>query len=81
MKKVIVTGANGFIGAELIKELSKRNVEIIAIVRNRNSDISRIEGVFNTRIIYCNMNEIEKLPDIIPDRDIDTCFYLAWQGS
>lgn len=81
LKKVIVTGANGFIGAELIKELSKRKIKIIAIVRSHNSDISRIEGVPNTRIVYCDMDEIEKLPDIIPDRNIDACFYLAWQGS
>ena len=36
MMKVIVTGASGFIGKSLIKELYKHDIEVIAIVRNRN---------------------------------------------
>ena len=34
MKKVIVTGATGFIGEALCEELIKRNYEVIAVVRN-----------------------------------------------
>ena len=36
MMKVIVTGASGFIGKSLIKELYKQDVEVIAVVRDRN---------------------------------------------
>lgn len=31
MKKVIVTGANGFVGSALVKELVKNDVEILAM--------------------------------------------------
>ena len=43
MKKAIVTGANGFVGSALCKELAETGVEVIAVVRNPDSDISRIE--------------------------------------
>lgn len=37
MKKVIVTGASGFIGKALVKRLLKDNVEVWAIVRDRKN--------------------------------------------
>ena len=37
MKKIVVTGASGFIGKNLIKELRKLDVEIVAVSRNINS--------------------------------------------
>lgn len=35
MKKAIVSGANGFVGTALCKELANQGVAIIAIVRNK----------------------------------------------
>jgi UDP-glucose 4-epimerase len=81
LKKVIVTGANGFIGEALLKELSKKELNIIAVVRNCKSDVSKIDKLSGVRIVYCAMEDIQNLPNIIPDRDIDTCFHLAWCGS
>ena len=31
MKKVIITGANGFIGSSLIKKMVANNVEVVAV--------------------------------------------------
>ncbi len=81
MKKVLVTGANGFIGSALLRELSSHDIKILAVVRSRESDIQRIEYLTGVSIVYCDMDCIHKLPEMIPDRDIDTCFHLAWQGS
>jgi len=33
INKVIVTGANGFIGKSLINELCNRNIEVVAVVK------------------------------------------------
>ena len=35
--KFLVTGANGFIGRNLIEKLRDENLEIIGIVKNRNN--------------------------------------------
>ena len=81
MKKAIVTGSNGFLGCALCKQLSQQGVEIIAIVRDKEEDISEIQFLSGLRIIYCDLSEFIILPDLIPDRDVDVFFHLAWIGS
>ncbi len=81
MKKVIVTGANGFVGSTLCKELCKIGVEVIAIVRNQDEKISEIAGNKGIRIVYSDLRDFHLLADLIPDRDIDVIYHLAWIGS
>lgn len=81
MKKVIVTGANGFIGSELLKILSDKKIESIAVVRNKQSSIEKIQELPYVRIIYCELDDIHNLYNLVSDRDIDACIYLAWTGS
>lgn len=76
MKKIIVTGANGFIGKNLIKELIKLNVEIVAVARNINS-ISEIDRNIN----YVEMdisNPSEEFSYELQSSDI--LIHLAWNG-
>lgn len=79
MKKVIVTGATGFIGKYLVRELVKQNIETIAIVRENTRNLNSIADL-PIRIVRCNIENFERLPHIILDRDIDVVFHIAWQG-
>lgn len=81
MNKVIVTGANGFIGSELLSELVNNGIGVVAVVQSKNADIEKIKELPNLKIVYCDMDDIHNLPDIVEDRDIDTFFHLAWVGS
>ncbi len=81
MKRVIVTGANGFVGSAVCKELLNQHYEVVAVVRNKNSDITRISGLPITEIVYCEMSEYKKLPSLIKTQDIDTVYHFAWEGS
>ena len=81
MKKALVTGANGFIGSALTQELSKNNVDVIAMVRNPQSNIERIKRLSNVSIIYCDLEHISDLPRRISDRDVDVLYHLAWEGA
>ena len=36
MKSVVITGATGFVGIWLVKELLKENIKVFAIVRDTN---------------------------------------------
>lgn len=81
MKKVILTGANGFVGSSLIKELSSNGVEVYAIIKDHNEKVDHIKDIPGVKLIYCELSEIANLPDLISDRDIDTCIHLAWAGS
>lgn len=79
MKKVIVTGATGFIGKFLVKELVKQNIETIAVVRIGTKNLETIADL-PVKIIECNIVDYKSLPLLIEDRDIDAVFHVAWQG-
>lgn len=81
MRKAIVTGANGFIGTALCRELSKQGISVIAIVRNEKEEISNIENLHGLRIVYSDLSEFKNLHKKIFDRDIDVLYHLAWVGS
>lgn len=81
IKKAIVTGANGFVGSAVCKALSEHGVNVVALVRGKESDISRIERLNNISVNYCDMDNYKLLPTIISDRDIDVMYHFAWSGS
>ena len=60
MKKVIVTGANGFVGRYLLRELSKQGYKIWSVIRNTDEDISCIDQL-NTNIVYCDLKDNARL--------------------
>jgi len=80
MKKVIITGANGFIGSALTNFLANKGIKVFSIVRNENSDTDRINKNDNIEIIFCDLSEIAKLDQLILDRNIDVFYHLAWSG-
>lgn len=81
MRKVIVTGANGFVGTAVCAELVKRGIDVIAVVRRQNEkDISfLLDNACQT--VFCDLSEYDLLSEMIPDRDIDAFFHFAWEGS
>lgn len=81
MKKAIVTGANGFIGSHLVKELIDKNVEVIAVVRNEKEKIESLANIEGVKIVYCEMSKMHTLSEKIVDRDIDVFYHFAWSGS
>ncbi len=80
MRRAIITGANGFVGRHLVKELSKQGYEIWSVIRNPDEDISCIKKL-NPNIVYCDLKNIDKLDEIILERGFDCFYHLAWAGS
>lgn len=81
MKKAIVTGANGFVGSSVCKQLSEQGVEVIAVVRHPDERISSIAENEGLRIVYSDLSNFSNLADLIPDRDVDILYHFAWMGS
>lgn len=80
MNKAIVTGATGFLGTALCRELSRRDARVIAVVRNE-SDAAHIDTLPGLRVVRCDMADYAQLPDMIAERDVDVFFHLAWRGG
>lgn len=79
MKKVIITGASGFIGYNVLKKLLSQNIKVIAVVREHSKNLYKLKDT-NITIIECNLENISMLPKMIKERDIDTIYHFAWQG-
>lgn len=80
MKKVIITGATGFIGYALTKRLRKKGVKVYAIVRKNSSNEHKLDKMHNVEIIHCDLKHMDELPTILQERDFDVFIHLAWQG-
>ena len=81
MKKVVVTGANGFVGYWLIRELCKNDIKVTAIIKDTNENISMLSEFKDVDIVYCDLSELGTLTDKIAEKDYDAFYHLAWVSA
>ena len=82
MMKVIITGANGFIGKHLIKKLLSENMEIFAVVRTKPETEAGCIGK-----IHWIEGDLYEDPGIVIEtlkecgaENADCFYHLAWNG-
>lgn len=76
---VVVTGANGFIGVSLCRELSAQGIGVIAVVNKSDSNVKDIPGV---EVLHCELSQYSKLSEFIGrGRNIGIFYHLAWAGT
>ncbi len=80
MKKILITGASGFVGRALCENLVSKGIAVIAVVR-KESNIDDIVKLPNLSVVYTDLTEYLNLPNIISDRDIEVFYHFAWQGT
>lgn len=73
MKKILITGANGFLGANLVRMLSKE-YEVRIIVR-QNANLEALEGL-ELDIIYGNIDEAQDV-----SKAVIGCHYVIHSAS
>lgn len=76
MKRVIVTGANGFIGSSLIKKLVANNIEVVAIDITFIDDHLPVSNLITKVVSGVDIS----LADKIPAGEYDALYHLAWRG-
>lgn len=78
MKKVIVTGANGFVGSNLVKKLLSEGIEVISVDLPQSSN--NIPS--GSRFVSSDFSDLNKLFHEInsADGDIDALYHFAWRG-
>jgi len=81
MKTVLLTGATGFVGSQIFKELSKLKVQVVPVVRS---------GKESTFLGLSNVIRIVSTPDIFQEcadwwaeqcNDIDVVIHAAWYAE
>ena len=78
--KAIVTGAAGFLGANLVEELVKKDYKVIAVVRAGSAHNNRIRNLKGVRLVAAELIEYDKLPELV-DENADILYHLTWGGS
>ena len=78
MKKVIVTGANGFIGTHLVRSLREHGVSVLAMIMpGTPNPFSDDKGI---AVIELDLGDISTLPERVGETDFDCFYHLAWAG-
>lgn len=79
MKRIIVTGATGFIGVHLINEWLKEDVEVYAVVRPNSKNINLIPKSDRVHVVECDMADIDNIYNSVNRADM--FYHLAWEGA
>ena len=77
MKRVVVTGADGFIGSVLTEQLLQMGAEVFAV----GIDEKKLSHIYNDKLHFIKafFEEYENLGDRI-DGEIDCFYHFAWNG-
>ncbi|PKD16538.1 epimerase [Salegentibacter salinarum] len=77
--RILLTGANGYIGMRMLPELLQKGHEVICAVRNKNRFTSNEELLEKVEIVELDFLKDEEAPDII--KNIDVAYYLIHSMS
>ena len=78
MKRAIITGATGFIGGWLARELIHAGYETTLIVRDAGRLLPELLSSPNSVVIQGELSALSA--DDFPFREYDTFFHLSWAG-
>lgn len=72
--RIVITGATGFLGQALCRELTENGHEVTAVIRPES--VKKADGLTVNKVITLPLDELEKLKG-----EYDVFFHLAWNGS
>ncbi|AZA56437.1 NAD-dependent epimerase/dehydratase family protein [Chryseobacterium shandongense] len=77
MKKVAVIGATGFVGTQVVNELSNRGYEVEAIVR----DASKVQQNEKVKAKSIDVNNVDELAEALKENDaVISAFNAGWKN-
>lgn len=79
MKTAIISGANGFVGGAVVRELLAHDYRIYAL--DMEGCCGNLPNDPNVIFVPCDLAEMASLKDKLPVEDYDVFYHFAWVGS
>lgn len=83
-KTVLITGADGFIGSQLTKELVKRDARVVGVTRHKKSSarsyLSLLGLTDKVHLVIGDILDFHLMTDILSSYEVDYVFHLAAQS-
>lgn len=86
LKSAVVTGASGFLGRALCRQLRRQDYEVTAVIRPESARRERLKMALEEaagpgwRILELGLGELEQLPSLL-EAPAELFFHLAWEGA
>ncbi len=81
MRKAVITGPTGVIGNALIEQCLRQSVQVAAVCRKGSLRAAELPSSDLLRVVFCDLSELARLPDLLGEKDWDTFFHLGWDGT
>lgn len=80
--RAIITGATGFVGRNLVKELIANEIEVTVIIRHNREIPCEWKNNSNIEVIYSDLSELGSLANSQCVKETGDIFYhLGWYGT
>ncbi len=79
MQKVIITGADGFVGSYTVEHFLKEGCEVLAL--DMGATPNRLKEADGLKYMQCDVTDIDGMLQRIPHGEYDTFVHFAWAGS
>ena len=81
MRKVIVTGATGMVGKELVDLCLGQHIQVLAVVRPNSKHLDRLPKSNLLQICECELEELKNLDFLKYGKDWDIFYHMAWNNT
>lgn len=77
----VVTGPTGAVGTALCERLIQEGAAVFAVVRPGSPRAAHLRELEGVRVVECDLAELSRLPELLPNARADAFFHLAWTGT
>lgn len=79
MKRAVISGANGFVGSAVVRELLQNGYEILAL--DQEDCCQNLPKDEKVVFLPCDLSELGSLKDRLSGQTYDIFYHFAWAGS